>query len=34
MDNDELAKQINFAENSSRRIINELPNGNKIQFIF
>lgn len=31
---DELAEQINFAENSSRRIINELPNGNKIQFIF
>lgn len=33
-DLDELAEQINFAENSSRRIINELPNGNKIQFIF
>lgn len=30
----ELAEQINFSEQSKRRIINILPNGKKIQFIF
>lgn len=31
---DELAEQINFTKHSSRRIINELPNGKKIRFIY
>lgn len=31
---DELAEQVNFAKDSSRRIINELPSGKKIRFIF
>ena len=31
---DELAEQINFTEHSNRRIIEELPNGKKIQFIY
>lgn len=30
----ELAEQINFSEQSKRRIINILPKGKKIQFIF
>lgn len=31
---DELAEQINFTEHSNRRIIEELPNGKKIKFIY